>query len=42
VRVDARWHGVVLVTIWQSLAQIEGTYGREADTILTNHLTKVV
>jgi type IV secretion system protein VirD4 len=33
--------GVLLVTIWQSLAQIEVTYGRAADTILTNHLTKV-
>jgi type IV secretion system protein VirD4 len=33
--------GVVLVTIWQSLAQIEASYGRDADTILTNHLTKV-
>jgi type IV secretion system protein VirD4 len=33
--------GVLLVTIWQSLAQIEATYGREADTILTNHLTKL-
>jgi type IV secretion system protein VirD4 len=33
--------GVLLVTIWQSLAQIETTYGRAADTILTNHLTKV-
>jgi type IV secretion system protein VirD4 len=33
--------GVLLVTIWQSLAQIETAYGREADTILTNHLTKV-
>jgi type IV secretion system protein VirD4 len=33
--------GVLLVTIWQSLAQIEATYGRAADTILTNHLTKV-
>ena len=32
--------GVVLVTIWQSLAQIEAAYGRQADTILTNHLTK--
>lgn len=32
--------GVVLVTIWQSLAQIEASYGRQADTILTNHLTK--
>jgi type IV secretion system protein VirD4 len=34
--------GAVLVTIWQSLAQNEATYGREADTILTNHLMKVV
>lgn len=32
--------GVVLVTIWQSLAQVEVAYGRQADTILTNHLTK--
>jgi type IV secretion system protein VirD4 len=33
--------GVLLVTIWQSLAQIEAAYDRHADTILTNHLTKV-
>jgi type IV secretion system protein VirD4 len=33
--------GVVLVTIWQSLAQVEAAYGRQADTILTNHLTKL-
>lgn len=33
--------GVLLVTIWQSLAQIEAAYGRQADTILTNHLSKV-
>lgn len=32
--------GIVLVTIWQSLAQVEAAYGRQADTILTNHLTK--
>jgi type IV secretion system protein VirD4 len=32
--------GVVLVTVWQSLAQLEARYGRQADTILTNHLTK--
>jgi hypothetical protein len=32
---------VLFVTIWQSLAQIEASYGRDADTILTNHLTKV-
>lgn len=33
--------GVLLVTIWQSLAQIEASYHRQADTILTNHLSKV-
>ena len=32
--------GVVLVTIWQSLAQIDANYPRQADTILTNHTTK--
>ncbi len=32
--------GVLLVTIWQSLAQIDVAYGKAADTILTNHLTK--
>lgn len=33
--------GVLLVTIWQSLAQLEATYGRNSSTILTNHLTKL-
>lgn len=33
--------GVLLVTIWQSLAQIDAAYQRHADTILTNHLTKL-
>ena len=33
--------GVLLVTIWQSIAQIEEAYRRQADTILTNHLSKV-
>jgi type IV secretion system protein VirD4 len=33
--------GVLLVTVWQSLAQIEGAYARQAGTILTNHLTKL-
>jgi len=33
--------GVLLVTIWQSIAQIEHAYGRQADTILTNHLSKL-
>ncbi len=33
--------GILLVTIWQSLAQLDVAYGKAADTILTNHLTKV-
>ena len=33
--------GVLLVTIWQSLAQLQAAYGRQADTVLTNHLSKV-
>ena len=33
--------GVLIVTIWQSLAQLEVTYRRHADTILTNHRSKV-
>ncbi len=33
--------GVLLVTIWQSIAQIEEAYRRQADTVLTNHLSKV-
>ena len=33
--------GILLVTIWQSKAQLDASYGRAADTILTNHLTKV-
>ncbi|HTN99698.1 MAG TPA: type IV secretory system conjugative DNA transfer family protein [Microthrixaceae bacterium] len=33
--------GVLLVTIWQSLAQLEVAYGKASDTILTNHLTKL-
>jgi type IV secretion system protein VirD4 len=33
--------GVLLVTIWQSLAQIEEAYRGHADTIITNHLSKV-
>ena len=34
--------GILLVTIWQSKAQLDATYGRAADTILTNHLSKVL
>lgn len=33
--------GVVLVTVWQSIAQIEHAYARQADSILTNHRTKL-
>jgi type IV secretion system protein VirD4 len=33
--------GVSLVTVWQSLAQIEEAYRAHADTIITNHLSKV-
>jgi len=33
--------GVLLVTVWQSLAQIEEAYRGHADTIITNHLSKV-
>lgn len=33
--------GVLLVTVWQSLAQINALYDRHAGTILTNHLSKV-
>lgn len=33
--------GVLLVTVWQSLAQIEKAYGRHTGTILTNHPSKV-
>jgi len=33
--------GVQLVTIWQSLAQIDAAYGVHGQAILTNHLTKV-
>lgn len=33
--------GVQLVTIWQSLSQIDAAYGAHGQAILTNHLTKV-
>ena len=33
--------GVLLVTVWQSLAQIESTYGRQTGTILSYHLSKL-
>ncbi len=33
--------GIQLVTIWQSLAQIQESYGKRADILLTNHATKL-
>jgi type IV secretion system protein VirD4 len=33
--------GVQLVTAWQSIAQIEAAYGRQAQAIFTNHMTKL-
>lgn len=33
--------GVQLVTVWQSIAQIEAVYGEQAGAILTNHPTKL-
>ena len=32
----------MLVTIWQSKAQLDAAYGKRSDGVLTNHLTKVV
>jgi type IV secretion system protein VirD4 len=34
--------GVQLVTIWQSKAQLDAAYEKLADSVLTNHLTKIV
>ncbi len=34
--------GILLVTIWQSKAQLDSAYGRLADSVLTNHGTKVI
>ncbi len=33
--------GIQLVTVWQSRSQLDAIYGAHADTILTNHLTKL-
>jgi type IV secretion system protein VirD4 len=33
--------GIQLVTVWQSRAQIDTTYGRQADSVLTNHRSKL-
>jgi type IV secretion system protein VirD4 len=34
--------GIQLVTVWQSKAQLDQTYGVEAETILTNHRSKLI
>jgi len=34
--------GVVLVSIWQSVAQMEAAYPRQVGTLVSNHLTKVI
>ena len=34
--------GILLVTIWQSKAQIDEAYGALADSVLTNHGSKVI
>lgn len=33
--------GIQLVTVWQSKAQLDQLYGRQADNVLTNHRTKL-
>ncbi|HWL42605.1 MAG TPA: type IV secretory system conjugative DNA transfer family protein [Ilumatobacter sp.] len=34
--------GILLVTIWQSKAQLDAAYGKLSDSVRTNHLTKIV
>ncbi len=34
--------GVLLVTIWQSKAQIDHAYGQLADSVITNHGSKII
>ena len=34
-------YGVQLVTVWQSKAQIDASYGPAADTVIANHLTQL-
>jgi type IV secretion system protein VirD4 len=34
--------GIQLVTVWQSKAQLDMTYGKDADTVLTNHRSKLI
>jgi type IV secretion system protein VirD4 len=33
--------GIQLVTVWQSRAQLDTIYGRDADSVLTNHRSKL-
>ncbi len=33
--------GIQLVTVWQSRAQLDTAYGRDADSVLTNHRSKL-
>ena len=34
--------GVLVVTVWQSVAQIHAAYNRQADTVIGNHRSKVL
>lgn len=34
--------GIQLVTVWQSKAQLDQIYGKDADNVLTNHRTKIL
>src|SRR5205807_2491295 len=34
--------GIQLVTVWQSKAQLDQTYHQDADTVLTNHRSKLI
>ncbi len=34
--------GIQLVTVWQSKAQLDQTYRQDADTVLTNHRSKLI
>ncbi len=34
--------GIQLITVWQSKAQLDQTYRQDADTVLTNHRSKLI
>jgi len=34
--------GIQLVTVWQSVSQIDAIYGRNKGTVIANHLTKIL